>query len=358
MDYKNKYLKYKNKYLQLKNYNQIGGGKKIFDLSKKYPEYKKGELQNNLLQFIKNFGYKIKIKYNNINIDVIIEEKTLPNKTKFYSMIYNIPKRTSNLYPFIIDFIDRYTMEKNNNSYISNINKTKNISGSEMVKLCLEINKILGVNKTSLGDGTSVICDKNKENMDLSFIKLIEKGMTFYMKFGFDFEFENKSDVFLYYRYTDKKEFIKELNRVLDNIRKIKTKDLIKEYNETLNLITKIIQENYKNTFEIIKEDSYHNIRNNIYYVENPKDKINEIITECKEVLDILHKYKNEKYFYKIMVKIFNDECDKYLILLKYIVDNLRYQIIYGNKKITRDYLKNFRLLYICRGAFWFTYNF
>lgn len=273
-------------------------------------------------------------------------------------MIYDIPKRTSNLYPFIIDFIDNHTMEKNSNSYISNINKTDKITGSEMVNLCLEINRILGVNKTSLGDGTSVICDKNKESMDLSFIKLIERGTTFYMNLGFDFETENSSNVMFYYRYTNKKDFVKELNRVLDAIRKIKTEELIREYKNTLKLTTKIIEENYKKPLEIIKEDNGHNIHDNIHYVENPKDKISDIITECKEVLDILNKHKNETYFYKVLVKTFKESCDDYIILLKHIVDNTRYQIIYGNKKITKDYSKNFRLLYSYRARFWYTYDF
>jgi hypothetical protein len=57
----------------IKNYNQLGGSK-IFDLNKTYPEYKKSELQKNLINFKKKYGKKFKIKYNNIVIDVVFEK--------------------------------------------------------------------------------------------------------------------------------------------------------------------------------------------------------------------------------------------------------------------------------------------
>lgn len=71
--YFNKYynIKYHNHY-----HNQSGGSiksvdlkqnikKNIFDLSKSYPQFKKNQLQNNIKLFIKDFGNKFTLKYNN-----------------------------------------------------------------------------------------------------------------------------------------------------------------------------------------------------------------------------------------------------------------------------------------------------
>jgi hypothetical protein len=72
-----------------------------------------------------------------------------------------------------------------------------------MVQICLEINRILGVENIFLGDGTQVKCEKNNEKMDLSLLKLIERGMTFYMNLGFDFDVTNCD--WLYNRFSNKK---------------------------------------------------------------------------------------------------------------------------------------------------------
>lgn len=356
-EYYEKYIKYKAKYLKLLN----GGGKsnKIFNLLKKHPEFKKNDVQNNLKLFIEKYGETFDIKYGPIILkNVMIKKKKISNGKQFYSIVYDIPNRTQDLAPMIIDFIDFYTAEPRNNSYISNISRTNKISGTEMVKVCIRLNKILGVNKMSLYDGSSVKCDKNNESMNLSYIKLIEKGITFYMKLGFEFELNENNNVMFYYRFNNKKDFMREIHRVINNIRKIKTNEIIKEYNETLKLASDAVRENYTKKLEIIKNDSSNVSRDNIFYDENPKDKIADIISECKEVLDVLNRYKHIKYLYKVMVKTFNDDCEAYISLTKCIVDNIRYAFVYGNRKITKDYSKDFRLLYSYKNWYWFSYTF
>jgi hypothetical protein len=56
-------------------------------------------------------------------------------------------------------------------------------------------------------------------------------------------------------------------------------------------------------------------------------------------MLNILNKYKNEEFFYKILVKLFKEDCEKYSLLNKYIIENTRTQFIYGKKVIKRDYI-------------------
>ena len=132
---RDKYIKYKLKYLSLssslREKNILCGGFNIrmFDLSKNY-NFPKNDLQNNLILFEKKFGEIFKLKYNGHIIYVKLIKTRLPNNTRFYRMIYDIPHRTTHLTPFIIDFIDILTGTTNNNSYISNIHKTNLLSGS------------------------------------------------------------------------------------------------------------------------------------------------------------------------------------------------------------------------------------
>jgi hypothetical protein len=356
--YKNKYIKYKNKYINLKNNTSLkimNGGSNIFDLDKKY-SYKKGELQKNLKDFEKKFGKEFKIKYENIIINVNLVKGILPNGISFYRMYYDIPKRTTKFKPFLIDFIDIVKGKKNNNTYISNIQKTDNLSGTQIVKICLKINEILGAKKTLLGDGTKVICEKTKEEMDLSFIKLLERDKTFYMNLGFDFEITNSQ--FPYYRFSDKNKLKKEIDRILKYIRSIKTSDIIYLYQNTIKLLNKVIKDNKNNkiNFEILKYNSNPTLEDYIY-IENPNDKINEIITESNEVLDILIPFKNE-YLYKVLINLFKNDCEKYSILIKYIVDNMIVKIIYGKEIIYRDYINEFNNLLNYRFIYDYSYTF
>lgn len=341
-----KYLKYKTKYFELQNISSSNniqtGGTKVFDLSKNYPEYKKGDLQNNLKKFKKKYGMTFAIKYEDIKINVIIKKEILPSDIEFYRMVYDTPHRTSSLLPFVIDFIDLNTLEKNNNTYIANIHKTDKISGTDMVKICLAVNRILGAEKTILGDGTKIMCEQNKEYMNLSYLKLIERGTTFYMNLGFDYEInEDTQSVFMYYRYTDKNKFMNDLNKNLENIRKIKIIDIIQEIKNTLDLVNFIIKDGYKKNFDILLNNSIFTIKD-YTYLENPKSKINDLFNECKDILDILNKYSNEIYLYKLLVKLFKESCAEYTKVFNYVAKNQRYKIIYGNKIITRDYIDYF----------------
>ena len=83
-----------------------------------------------------------------------------------------------------------------------------------------------------------------------------------------------------------------------------------------------------------------------------------EIINECKDVLDILNKFKKEKLFYKILIKLFNDDCASYYKLYKNIIINNKYKIIYGKKIINRQYKNDFIFLLKLRSLYIFSYTF
>jgi hypothetical protein len=331
------------------------GGLKIFDIThNNYPEYKKGKLIENISKLYKKYGSKFNIRMNEIIIPVKLVKTKLPNGVKFYRLIYDIEHRTTRLTPIIIDFIDPIKVETNNFSYIANIQKTNDISGSKLVKICLTINKILGAQKTYIGDGTEVVCAKNNQVMDLSYIKLIERGTTFYMNLGFDFEVTDRD--WFYKKFYSTKELKKKIYNLLKKIRSIKTVSLINEYEETLSLLSKIIKDNYKGKFEILYNNSNPTRESEIYAV-NPYKKITEIFDECKIVLEILNKYKDIDKLYLILVKTFREACDEYTTLNKYIIENDRTKIIYNKTIIKRNYVIDFDLLKNLRYSY-YSYTF
>ena len=343
-----KFINYKN------NINQLGG-LKIFDIThNNYPEYKRDKLIENVSKLYKKFGSKFSIRMNDITIPVSLVKTKLPNGVNFFRLIYDIEHRTTRLTPIIIDFIDPIKAETNNFSYISSIHRTNDISGTNLIKICLAINKILGAKKTYLGDGTEVLCTKNNQLMDLSYIKLIERGTTFYMNLGFDFEVTDRD--WFYKKFSSTKELKKQIYKLLKKIRTIKTITLIKEYEETLSLLFKIIKDNYKGKFEILYNNS-NLTRESEIYSDNSYRKITEIFDECKIILEILNKYKNINKLYLILVKTFRETCDEYTLLNKYIIENDRSKIIYNKTIIKRNYVIDFDLLKNLRYSY-YSYSF
>ena len=359
------YNKYKIKYLKLKNQQfkniHYGGTKselKILDLNDKH-DFQQNDLQNNLHKLEETYGNKFIIKYKlgtkEFEIPVIFEQRELPNDIKFYQMTYDIAHRTTSLYPFKIDFYDYVRASLNNNSYIANIQKTDKISGTDMLKICLKINEIIGVKKTNLIDATSVMC--KKEEIDLSFVKLLEYDKTFYTKLGFEFEITDNLDPLI--KFNDKQKLMDEIDRIIKVVRKIKITDIIDEYEKTLSLITKIIKENNKDNVDIMIDNwsTYKNIEE--IYKENPFDDIKDIFSECVDVLKLLHKYQSEnELLYLLLIKLFKEKCDEYALLYKYIIDNRRTKIIYGDKKIERDYVSDIQMILTYRESYLFSYEF
>ena len=278
----------------------------------------------------------------------------MPNGVEFYEMTSFTPKRTTHLNSLEIAFIDIITVQLNNNSYIANIHKTDKYTGSEMIKFCLEINKFVGVKKTFLNDAAHIVC--GNEKLDLSFIKLLEYDKTFYMKHGFNFELTNHENA--YFRFTDKTKFMKEINKLLKGIRSIKTIDIINEYNKMLDLINKIIKENNRKKMQIVITDAMPTDLQDEIYIKNPEDRIPDLFLECNRVLNILNNYKNEKYLYKVLIKLFNQKCDKYSILFYYIIANKRKRIVYGTQFIERPHVNKFKFLLIYREHYMFSYEF
>jgi hypothetical protein len=351
MSYKNKYNKYDSKF---KNFMKGGA---IFDLAQDFEIV--DNVEENLAKLERKYGNNFKIQYNDIVLDVVLKRVTSDiNGVSTYVLYHEEEDRTKLLRTFLINFIDSDTLEKGQNSYIWNIHRTKEISGTNIVKLVLEINRKLGVKRAYLKDGVHINC--NEIEYDLSFFKLLEKKTTFYTGLGFDFEVDRAYSVSPAFRFNTERELKEKIDNLIDQIREIKIADLIREYQNTLDLITHIVKDNNKKNMKIMLRR--YNIPmhfNNVYQKENPYGSIQSLFNECIEMLNFLNKTQ-EIYLYKYLIEIFKDEikCKQYNLFTRYIVENQRYKIIYGEQEITREYIMLFQILNTIKNSYSYVYDF
>ena len=340
--------------------------KNKFDLSKKYPEYKKFNLQENLDTFYKKYGDEFYIIYNNKKLLVQMIKIILFNNKYFYRIKYKEGKNNLYDYNFKIDFRDNINNNPNC-SYIANIEKSKLFSGSELVKISLEINRILGAEKTYLVDETYIPCNSDNKNMSLKLIKLLEKDKTFYMNLGFEFDIQYTSK----YNYSNKKELEEVYNKLVSKIRKIKCETLINELLTIITFVNSIITDNknyYKNIdkitiIEVINEDEKEIVE---YYHKNlivfQDTKLESLLLTLKENIKLLHILRRNKnkyiYLYKFLIHLFKEDCYYYNIFINNFLYNYRTDIKFGNTIYSLESRKLFDTFYNMINPIYFSYTF
>ena len=309
-------------------------------------------VQRNINHIHKTYGTNFHITYNTTTIPVTLEQITTPVAT-YFTIRSNLENRQTYMYPFRIDLIDPDTNELNNTTYIPNIHKTDKITGTQMVELVLQINKILGATKTYLHDGTEVSCSSYIR--DLSLIKLIDKGLTFYMKFGFQLTLnrcQRYDDII-----TDEIQMTTILNSTLQKIRSIKITTLIDECIKIINLFTSSITKNYLPTILLCTSPSIvPKNQRNIYYKEVHGSVIQQYLNNTTYTLHLL-RASSDTLLYKYLSYLFNDptKCYEYEHLINALVYTNDYIIKGENTQIIKKYpfwfrtiirVRNFRYVY------------
>jgi hypothetical protein len=316
------------------------------------------DLQTSLAEFYKTYGSQFIIYDESTNISIPLEltESSLPTfKMKFYTLIYDVEGRDFELYPLKINFIDMYKIKLNDTVYISNIHKTNELTGSQIVKFALELLKRLGTKKVYIYDGTTVKCSSNSMDYDLSFLKLLEKGKTFYMNFGFDFD-----NVGQHYSkgFTSPAQYKQHVKKTIAVCKKIKVKQIVSEYKKILHMCYLVIKSGDYENFKVRCREGYTSLLK--YKKRNTwicKKNITDLVYEAKEMLDVLGKAQN-KYLYDFMIQLFSSsECSDYDVIIKNMLDNQMYLIEYNGTKISREYFESFFMLRFLRYNI-YTYKF
>lgn len=286
------------------------------------------DLQKNVLIIKRKYGRKFKIQFDeNTLIPVILYQVDYPHnpKVKYYSLIYDITDREDYLFPFKIDFYDVVNLENNNNCYIANIHKTATISGTQMVNFVIKLLVVLRANKVYLNDGARIDCDNT--TIDLSFYKLIERGGTFYQKFGFKF-IANETWHRLNYGTSQNMNHV--MLESLRKFKKIKLSYLNAAYEQILDIL-----------FAVIRNQDYDNLK--IYlghptfpYIirkQNTFNTVNEIVQEINYILSKT-KTSERKYLYQLMIDLMKTSCQDYKRIEEFIINNQVYGVKYHRRKI------------------------
>ena len=175
------------------------------------------------------------------------------------------------------------------------------------------------------------------------------------MKYGFNYEISLTQLPFI--RYENLYELKNKMDELVNRIRKVKIIDIKNDYINTKKLLQNIsILEN--NKFYIIHDNISNPMENIEIYVNNPTDKIKNILEECDDILDLLEKYGNYEYLFELFIKLLEINSNDYLILQKYFIENKRTKIIFENIIISRDYIFDISVLLLLRNSYYYEYNF
>jgi hypothetical protein len=197
----------------------------------------------------------------------------------------------------------------------------------------------LGVQVTYLYDAATVDCGSSGVN--LSFLKLIEKGKTFYMSHGYTPTGGDR----LHYSIYDSSE-VQRLNKfksVLEDTKKIKTADLEKTLKSIIDFCSKIL---LNGKYENIKVWNYDiNAGKEFYHYADFFEIVN-LIKKLSFTVKIFSEY-NLPGLNQLMVKLSKTACEYYVELFDLLVDYDFIFVEFKNKKSPSllPFMKSYKIL-------------
>ena len=287
-----------------------------------------GNVKKNIKNIITKYGTNFIIKNENIKLPIKVSyhSEKYNDDVKYYTFVYSQKNRKTPLHPFKIIFYDTENFKENNNCEISNIQKTKEYSGTNIMNTILKLLRVLNIKRVNIADGATIKC--NNSQIDLTLFKLIEKNVGFYARFGFKsfisyIDYENKT------KYKNATIMNQVLILKLQQFRNIKIDTLIALLNKLLSICT-----------SILKTQDYTNVK--IYVINNFNttyllDKqyrayILALFEDIDILLHILLKFKNKKLG-NVLIYLFYNHCELYQDIFNIIGDSI-YSIEYQKDKV------------------------
>jgi hypothetical protein len=319
---------------------------------------KKGNVQETLEILHKKVGKKFFLIWKTHKIPLALEMSTVfTKKTKAYVLYWDIPQLA--LKPLTIWFFDPVLYRKNNSTYISSIHSTESMSGTETVKLVLDIQKDLGVEKTYLYDGAHIYCDKFR--VDLSFMKMLEKGLTFYMKAGFEFAMETSQEWYLHFdSQKDLKDYVKQS---LEKLHRLEVKKVIQDFEKCLGWIHEHILAGQRDG-----NITFVNHSTNPSFVEESEatiwiegKRLPELVDyyrECAALVYVLRR-SQDKYLVSYILNLFRkNNCNDSEVIRMMLFDKVPSRIVFKNKVIDLWYIQLFAMIKSIRANFLMSFTF
>jgi hypothetical protein len=251
---------------------------------------------------------------------------------KFYQLIYYDPTYEQETFsPLRIEFVNEFTGKVDGCVAVDAIKKTDTIPGKEMVNIAIKLCKILRCKKLYLMDRATIHCN-NIDTFDLSMMKLLESGKTFYEECGFIPSIDQCN--FVYVKHFSLESLMKRRSYLIGKIRNTKIKDIISLYNESIELLrmqgTKVFS-----IYKSLGEHEIFAIKSN-----NWPDYIDSVISSYTEIIRTMNVSKKE-LLGEYLIDMSRLNCDKYSSIMKFILDqhNIIYLIKNGDKSIKHEYI-------------------
>lgn len=269
-------------------------------------------------EFIITFNVNIKYYDNHIPMSI---QSYIDENNKIIGYIENIGKYDPNEIIYLIN-------NCNNNSSITD-SRCKSVqipySGSQLIKTALKIFYVLNFNRIIIRDDAVIYCENKNTEIDLSLLKIVEKGRGFYNNYGFEYEpnqdknIKEVQNVFHNYTISNMIEYCKNLISMITNIKKNK-------YN-----VCKILNRNEINntlsTTNIVFDIQNNEYSDNGKYNKMLNDILNDILVLFNDIIEQIEKIIKSPY--NIL------ENEPLFEIIKFISTNKKYNcnmnILYDN---------------------------
>jgi len=309
-----------------------------------FKSYKDNDLYDNLDKLL-NLGEFVITSENG---DVKLPTKITLEKGK-YMAVYNATLHDY-LSPFRILFYNTLDYHKNDyNATIDNIRKTDKYTGSQIVETVLYFLKNIGVKRVIIGDDVHRDC--NGRRVDLSFYLLLDRGMTYYQRFGFKMRLRKNSIQWAVFGTQNK--MMKALNTGLKKFSKLTIKEFLDGYIKALKLMVQVIIEQ---GYHLLRVTRYNKGFGYDFVVEDPGESmtyyVESRIKASIYMINILSEAvkKNPKMSLRdFLLDSFYNDCGAYSEILASFIYGRVYKLEYKKIVLTNKYVDVFQTLYLIR---------
>lgn len=305
----------------------------------KMKAYTTEKTQENIKDFIKKYGTNITINFQNNDVELTIKKNYYYNKFEYYSIqtkeILQIPVA---LYAFKINtaIMTNKGIPDYGTAEIDNIQKREDlgiISGTYAVELAIKLLTLFNYKSVILTDASSIECMTTGQYTSLALYKILERGTTFYEKFGFSPYYSPDIDQpYLRLLYESEKDVIKDYKKKINYMRNYPTKRLINKFTKLKKLFIKIINNSLydKTTIKIVDFNNHFQKMLIEYPKEQNMDYIFGKLKEITEILLILEQTRKTN----LSRDLLSIDCGAYQYILNFLTETQNINYIKVNKQM------------------------
>lgn len=253
------------------------------------------------------------------------------------------------LAPFLVVFYDLTDYHyKDYNATIENIHKTDEYSGTQIVNTLLYFLKNIGVKRVVIGDDTHVNC--NGTEVDLSLYLLLDRGMTYYQRFGFDTFIKKNSSQWA--EFGTKKNMKKALDICIKKLDTLKIKEVLDGYIKIFKLMSQVVLEQGYQHMTVLKYNKVLGYNNDIQIHPNDMSRfVRNKISGTIYMINALSSVNPKMSIREYIIHAFHNNCTMFNEIIGGFIYGKVYHIQYKKTKLINKYVEVFHTLYLIRNC-------